>query len=358
MKYISLEQIQESINALVPFNPFFAITYLVLKRENVPVGSGKQFHLDNANREFLTEHFRVHPQSSLFFRVTRPSDRNKHWVASNYASTGLQSINTRTFRDAVRHQHRGNSWGWSEDYIERLTEKLPSNGEKIPLLHLGVWLYKNREWEDDNDRNDIVELIIDEYGITDREIDSLFQTSIKESALAPEQAFYDKPFDWRQLLADYTNPTDVPPETSGILRYLESRGVGPIANLVFHPAERLNVITGDNGLGKTFLLDLAWWALTGDWAERQATPFDVQSPKPPVIEYSVAQRGDSRPVTAEYSYPASSWETQESRPTLSGLVVYVRLDGSFAIWDPMNHTLYHFILMKPHSLQIVPERFV
>lgn len=28
---------------------------------------------------------------------------------------------------------------------------------------------------------------------------------------------------------------------------------------------RLNLITGDNGLGKSFLLDVAWWALTRKW---------------------------------------------------------------------------------------------
>lgn len=31
--------------------------------------------------------------------------------------------------------------------------------------------------------------------------------------------------------------------------------------------ERVNLITGDNGLGKSFVLDLAWWALTRSWSE-------------------------------------------------------------------------------------------
>ena len=30
-------------------------------------------------------------------------------------------------------------------------------------------------------------------------------------------------------------------------------------------APRVNLITGDNGLGKSFLLDSAWWVLTGAW---------------------------------------------------------------------------------------------
>jgi hypothetical protein len=30
-------------------------------------------------------------------------------------------------------------------------------------------------------------------------------------------------------------------------------------------APRLNLITGDNGLGKSFLLDVAWWAISRRW---------------------------------------------------------------------------------------------
>ncbi len=36
--------------------------------------------------------------------------------------------------------------------------------------------------------------------------------------------------------------------------------------------ERLNVLTGDNGLGKSFVLDVAWWALTGTWVDRAVLP--------------------------------------------------------------------------------------
>lgn len=34
-------------------------------------------------------------------------------------------------------------------------------------------------------------------------------------------------------------------------------------NLEF--VQRLNLITGDNGLGKSFLLDIAWWAMPRNW---------------------------------------------------------------------------------------------
>lgn len=47
-----------------------------------------------------------------------------------------------------------------------------------------------------------------------------------------------------------------------MLERLEMEGVGPSPRLSFTFKPRLNLLTGDNGLGKTFVLDLAWWALT------------------------------------------------------------------------------------------------
>ncbi len=57
-----------------------------------------------------------------------------------------------------------------------------------------------------------------------------------------------------------------------MLSYLKLNGVGPAEDLLFEPGDRLNVIAGDNGLGKSFLLERAWWALSGEWADLQAYP--------------------------------------------------------------------------------------
>ncbi len=48
-----------------------------------------------------------------------------------------------------------------------------------------------------------------------------------------------------------------------MLEYLELTGVGPAEHMRVDFAPRLNILTGDNGLGKTFVLDVAWWVLTG-----------------------------------------------------------------------------------------------
>lgn len=337
MKYFSAAQIQESLQILKPYNAFFSITFLVLKKMKVPVGSKNRLSLDAENRNFLQKYFQVHPKSKYFFRVMRQNAKTKDWVEPNYASTGLQAVNTQTFRDALLHEKNDNTWGWREDYVQQLSDKL-TRGVRIPLFNIAVWLYKYREWEDEMRRKDVVKSFITEYGLTFEEINHLFQTDII-SDFTEEQAFQEIPVKWHEILAPFSQPEDVPAEASGILTYLETEGIGPVSRLVFQPAKRLNLVTGDNGLGKTFLLDLSWWALTQEWAERPATPTDLSPSKPALIKFAVGSSDTSRPIRATYSYQTGNWEVRQPRPALSGLVVYARLDGSFAIWDPANRNL-------------------
>src|ERR1700729_322187 len=57
-----------------------------------------------------------------------------------------------------------------------------------------------------------------------------------------------------------------------MLRSLHMKDVGPAARFDLDLAPRLNVLTGDNGLGKSFVLDVAWWALTGTWVDGPMLP--------------------------------------------------------------------------------------
>ena len=47
-----------------------------------------------------------------------------------------------------------------------------------------------------------------------------------------------------------------------MLRNLKLANVGPAPEMALQLAPRFNLFTGDNGLGKSSLLDVAWWALT------------------------------------------------------------------------------------------------
>ncbi len=57
-----------------------------------------------------------------------------------------------------------------------------------------------------------------------------------------------------------------------MLESLKLKNVGPAPQLEIDFRGRLNFLAGDNGLGKTFLLDVAWWALTRTWARLPVVP--------------------------------------------------------------------------------------
>lgn len=337
MKYFSGIQIEEALRDLLSFNAFFGVTFLVLKKASVPIGSMKRLRLDSENRRFLEEHYRVHPKSECFFRVFRQTNKTKDWVEPNYASTGLQAINTQTFRDAILHEKYENTWGWAPDYLDQLAGKLPHGSIRIPLLHLAVWIYRERPFEDGYSRDDVVDYFVNDFAITSEELRVLFRADIV-SDLAEEQSFQELPVRWHEILASRSTPRDVPAEASGTLNYLEASSIGPVPRLIFQPSKRLNLITGDNGLGKTFLLDLSWWALTQDWAERPATPSRESTSDRPYIKFAVGD-SESRAIRANYKAETNSWNTRLQRPAVSGLAIYAMLDGSFAVWDPANLSL-------------------
>jgi hypothetical protein len=109
-------------------------------------------------------------------------------------------------------------------------------------------------------------------------------------------------------------------------------------------APRLNLITGDNGLGKSFLLDVAWWALTRKWPQDlnanltsgyAARPTEVA--KPASIKFSVESISKLVEYECTYSPTEQSWVGKAGRPWNPGLVIYALADGGFAVWDPARN---------------------
>ncbi|MCI0464115.1 MAG: ATP-binding protein [Gemmataceae bacterium] len=121
-----------------------------------------------------------------------------------------------------------------------------------------------------------------------------------------------------------------------MLKELHLQLVGPVPKLTARFGERLNVLTGDNGLGKSFLLDIAFWALTGIWpGGRVALPSPGRKQKPTITYHPVGRTGATREAkTATFDHAFQTWQRPAGRPAVPGLVLYARVDGSFAVWDP------------------------
>jgi len=121
-----------------------------------------------------------------------------------------------------------------------------------------------------------------------------------------------------------------------MLKYLHLKNVGLAPELRVDWAPRLNLITGDNGLGKSFLLDLAWWALTRTWAGAAALP--PLSAKSSQIEYVVqGKAGEAKAVVSKFRRSDETWPVDAKRPPMPGIVVYIRIDGGFSVWDPARN---------------------
>lgn len=129
-----------------------------------------------------------------------------------------------------------------------------------------------------------------------------------------------------------------------MLKALELRNVGPAPKMRLEFAPRLNLITGDNGLGKSFLLDVAWWALTRKWPQDlnanltsgyAARPTDVTQKAS--IELEVQSKTGNVKYESPYVVDEQAWKGKSGRPWNPGLVIYALADGGFAVWDPARN---------------------
>jgi hypothetical protein len=129
-----------------------------------------------------------------------------------------------------------------------------------------------------------------------------------------------------------------------MLESLHLENVGPAASMDMALAPRLNLLTGDNGLGKSFLLDVAWWVLTRKWPQDlnanltsgyRAFPTDVK--RDATIEFRVQSKTKSVSYTSKYSPREQAWIGKVGRPWNPGLVIYALGDGGFAVWDPARN---------------------
>jgi hypothetical protein len=151
----------------------------------------------------------------------------------------------------------------------------------------------------------------------------------------PSDWFVESSLGETELLDILGVPPGAEPEEGAALHFLDTTYVGPSNHLRYEPAESLNIITGDNSLGKTFILECAWWVLTGCELDQPILPRQDASKSQPRISFGLTtERGRLQKIAAHFDWERQSWTVPSSRKAVSGLVLYARHDGSFAVWDP------------------------
>ncbi|MCU5787649.1 ATP-binding protein, partial [Alloalcanivorax marinus] len=129
-----------------------------------------------------------------------------------------------------------------------------------------------------------------------------------------------------------------------MIKHLKMTNVGPAPEMDLVFGERLNLLTGDNGLGKSFLLDIAWWAMTRKWpaevnpkltSGKVALPTDKKQKAE--IDFSFSAASKTMEYTSTFQPKLQSWQVRQGRPANPGMVFYALADGSFAVWDPARN---------------------
>ncbi|MBE2254207.1 MAG: ATP-binding protein [Myxococcus sp.] len=118
---------------------------------------------------------------------------------------------------------------------------------------------------------------------------------------------------------------------------LQLTGVGPADEVDLPLGRRLNVVTGDNGLGKSFLLEVVWWALTRSWARHPARPSTGWADRARIGFVLDGVRHKKITYESSFDKKAQEWRGKKGRPYNPGLIVYARADGGFCVWDPARN---------------------
>lgn len=336
-------------------HPFVGITFLAGKKARLPVGSVIQIKLDSVTRAHLEQHHRLDPKSEFFFQPFR-GKRISYWVTGSYPSSGLQAINTQTFSDALMHLSNSPTWGFYTDYIANIRQRIdemPGHGAPS-LAAMAVWLGKDVVWDSGTNIDTVIQRFRSEFHILDEEVTQLFDCSL----LPPPNSTITgtAPLDLKAIAYDFAPPPDAPSQIEGTLTSIRLRHTGPAEDLYLEFGERLTLIAGDNGLGKSFLLDTAWWALTGSWAGLAAYPFGSTQKRKPMIDFKIKD-SSQREITggSRFDWNKHEWRDRKDRPSVAAVSIYARVDGSFAIADETRGRLR---TKGPRALSLFTSREV
>ncbi|TIN72060.1 MAG: ATP-binding protein [Mesorhizobium sp.] len=338
--YVTTDAVLKAITILrANVHPFVGITFVACKRFKLSVGSLDEVSLDTLTRTHMDAHHKIDRRSAHYFQPFKGSA--SWWVADRYPSSGLQTVNTQTFLPAFLHPRNQPRWGFASDYVERIQAILEEKNSPslIPADALAIWLFKDEDIGDTSSYEDLVERFFTDYNISDEEQRLLFPTRAMPEQLAFSSAFSSEPLEMTSVTRELPEPPDATAEGGRTITSLHLSDAGPARDMQLDYGQRLTVVTGDNGLGKSFLLDFTWWAATGLWAEREALP-SVESAKSPQVSYSLSSlSGRVRTFAARFDRKTFTWIRPKESMTIEALAVFSRADGSFAVADPFRARL-------------------
>jgi hypothetical protein len=152
-----------------------------------------------------------------------------------------------------------------------------------------------------------------------------------------------------------------------MIRNLITKGFGPAPEIDVKLGSRLNIITGDNGLGKSFILDILWFALAGYFpADLNPTltaglgivPFsgnnhsDKSGKQNPEILISLdSDEGGVREEFFRYDKQLRVWRgnnnSEEPVPyRMQHLSIYFLCDGSICVFNPYTSIIFDEVLYR------------
>ena len=329
--WISPNQLRHSLRALRNVHPYFGMTFLAFKEEQLPVGFGVQINFSAVMRKFLERYYKPTDTYSGYYSPFRTSNPANRWLTSKYPSGSLQRITVDTFGDAIIHTKRRPLWGWQDDYVSILARlQSETDTARVPAFHLAVWLYRN---EPVLEIEELPNRFIAQFGILEEEKklfdltsgDGLFEDALAEGEISERSLF--------QLIGW---PPGGRQNESVAIKQLEFREVGPARVLKYEPSQRLNLLTGDNSLGKTFLLDGIWWTITRNWIEYAAEPRRNVERSLPAIQVILDATIRSIRRRSVYNWDRQIWQTFGRADPVGALGIYARHDGSFLVWDSVS----------------------
>lgn len=336
--YLSANAVLASIQTLrQQVHPFIGITFLACKRYGLSVGDVDDVRLDTLTRDHMDANHRIDRRSSRYFQPFKGSA--SWWVADRYPSSGLQTVNTQTFGPVFLHPRNVPEWGFQTNYISRIEGILEERkyASRIDADAIAVWLFKDYDLGSINSYDQLVELFFHEYNITESEQNGLFSGRSMTKSLSSELAFISEPLEMTAVTRQLPEPPDAAAEGGRTITSLHLLNAGPAREMELDFGQRLSIITGDNGLGKSFLLDFAWWAATGEWAEREAFPEQINGKIVPEVRYTLSTAsGRTSTFSAKFDRKTYSWVRPQNSMTIEALAVFSRADGSFAVADPLR----------------------